>query len=128
MKTETGCSVLQSFESLSATLAPAEYGIHTGPFHERNYPGDPLILSYYGAKRDLDRVGAAALKEECYLNMLAAGLQRKANIESWRSTNVWCVDGGGQLIPNPPLVAGVQPGYGKSHTARSFVLVNAGPC
>ena len=91
MKTETGCSVLQSFESLAGTLAPSEYGIHSSPFHERNYPGDPLILSYYGAKRDLDRVGADALKEECYLNMLAAGLQRKANIESWRSTNIWAM-------------------------------------
>lgn len=91
MKTETGCSVLQSFESLSATLQPSEYGIHTDPFHERNYPGDPLILSYFGKARDLDRVGPDVLKEECYLNMLAAGLQRKANIESWRSTNIWAI-------------------------------------
>eukprot|EP01052_Picozoa_sp_SAG31_P023629 SAG31_NODE_1960_length_6804_cov_3.421626_2_plen_59_part_00 len=49
------------------------------------------MLSYFGPKRDLDRVGEDALKEVTYLNMLAAGLQRKANIESWRSTNIWAM-------------------------------------
>jgi len=52
MKTETGCSVLQSFESLSATLQPSEYGIHTDPFHERNYPGDPLMSRATLARRE----------------------------------------------------------------------------
>ena len=89
-KTETGCSSLSSFESMSATLKPTEYGLHTDPFHERNYPGDPLILSYFGLKdTDLDAVGVKPFQRVLYMNMLAAGLQRKANIESWRSTNIW---------------------------------------
>lgn len=59
-------------------------------FHERNYPGDPLIVSYFGLKEtDLDAVGVESFQRQLYLNMLAAGLQRKANIESWRSTNIW---------------------------------------
>ena len=32
-----------------------------------------------------------ALQAQTYLNMLGAGLQRKANIESWRSTNIWAM-------------------------------------
>jgi beta-mannosidase len=91
-KTETGCSSLSSFESMAATLKPSEYGIHTDPFHERNYPGDPLILSYFGLKAaDLDVVGVESFQRQLYLNMLGAGLQRKANIESWRSTNIWAM-------------------------------------
>ena len=89
-KTETGCSSLSSFESMAATLKPSEYGIHTDPFHERNYPGDPLIVSYFGLNdTDLDAVGVKSFQRQLYLNMLGAGLQRKANIESWRSTNIW---------------------------------------
>ena len=92
MKTETGCSSLSSFESMSATLKPSEYGIHTDPFHERNYPGDPLIVSYFDMKdQDLDAVGVKSFQSQLYMNMLAAGLQRKANIESWRSTNIWAM-------------------------------------
>jgi hypothetical protein len=91
-KTETGCSSLSSFESMSATLKPSEYSIHSAPFHERNYPGDPIILSYFGS-RNLSESGVRPFQAQLYLNMLGAGLQRKANIESWRSTNIWaCVD------------------------------------
>jgi beta-mannosidase len=91
MKTETGCSSLSSFESMAGTLAPSEYSIHSDPFHERNYPGDPIILSYFGASRNLSESGVVPLQTQTYLNMLGAGLQRKANIESWRSTNIWAM-------------------------------------
>ena len=80
--TELRCTVVQS--SMWLWLCPSS------AFHERNYPGDPLIVSYFGLKEtDLDAVGVESFQRQLYLNMLAAGLQRKANIESWRSTNIW---------------------------------------
>ena len=88
-RTETGCSVLSSFESMAPTLSPSNWGIHSDPFHERNYPCDPIILSYFGKDVDLDRRGEAAFKQQLYLCMLGQGLQRKADIESWRSGNIW---------------------------------------
>ena len=88
-RTETGCSVLSSFESMAPTLSPANWGIHSPPFHERNYPCDPIILSYFGGSVDLDARGEAALKQQTYLCMLGQALQRKADVESWRSGNVW---------------------------------------
>jgi len=63
--------------------------MHSAPFHERNYPGDPIVLSYFGVNRNLSLSGEAAFKAQMYLNMLGAGLQRSTNIMSWRSTNVW---------------------------------------
>ena len=88
-KSETGCMSLSSFESLAGTLEPSEYGIQTPPFRERNYAPDSLILAYFGAHRDLSQVGAAALQSQAYLSMLAAALERKSDIESWRSTGIW---------------------------------------
>ena len=91
-RTETGCSVLSSFESMSATLSTSNWGLHSAPFHERNYPCDPIILSYFNSSRtpiNLDKVSEASFKKQLYLCMLGAGLQRKADIESWRSGNIW---------------------------------------
>ena len=87
-RTETGCSVLSSFESMSPTLSESNWGIHSAPFHERNYPCDPIILSYFGAI-NLNLTGADSFKKQLYLCMLGQGIQRKTDIESWRSGNVW---------------------------------------
>jgi hypothetical protein len=88
-KSETGCMSLSSFESLAGTLDPSEYGIQTPPFRERNYAPDSLILNYFGAHRNLSEVGKSALQSQAYLSMLAAALERKSQIESWRSTGIW---------------------------------------
>ena len=58
-KTETGCSSLSSFESMSPTLSEENWGMHAAPFYERNYPCDPIVLSYFNSSRspiDLDLV------------------------------------------------------------------------
>ena len=88
-KSETGCTSMSSFESMSATLKPSEYGVNTEPFRERNYAANSLILSYFGAHRDMGAVGVKALQSQTYLSMLAAALERKSAIESWRSTGIW---------------------------------------
>ena len=87
-KSETGCTSMSSFESMSATLKPEEYGVNTPPFRERNYAANSLVLSYFG-KRDMGAVGVEALQSQTYLSMLAASLERKSDIESWRSTGIW---------------------------------------
>jgi hypothetical protein len=88
-KSETGCTSLSSYESMAATLTPTEYGVNTEPFRERNYASNSLILSYFGAHRDMSAVGVEALQSQTYLSMLAASLERKSDIESWRSTGIW---------------------------------------
>jgi hypothetical protein len=37
-KSETGCSVMSSFESMSGTLSPENWALQSPPMHERNYP------------------------------------------------------------------------------------------
>ena len=88
-KSETGCTSLSSYESMSATLTPAEWGINTRPFRERNYAQNSLIWSYFGAHQNLSAVGVKALQSQTFLSMLAAALERKSDIESWRSTGIW---------------------------------------
>jgi hypothetical protein len=83
-KSETGCTAMSSFESMSATLKPDEYGVNTAPFRERNYAANSLILSYFGAHRNMAAVGVKALQAQTYLSMLAALLERKSDVESWR--------------------------------------------
>lgn len=87
-RSETGCSVMSSFESMSGTLTPNNYGLHTPPFHQRNYPCDNIIESYFGTQ-NFTVVGEEPFKRVLYLCMLAQGIQRKTDIESWRSTNDW---------------------------------------
>jgi hypothetical protein len=58
---------------------------------ERNYPCDPIVWSYFGKNIDLDARGEAAFKQQTYLCMFGQAFQRKTNIESWRSGNMWAV-------------------------------------
>eukprot|EP00051_Salpingoeca_urceolata_P023405 m.396250 g.396250 ORF g.396250 m.396250 type:complete len:1245 (+) comp20102_c1_seq16:524-4258(+) len=90
-KSETGCSVMSSFESMSATLSPEHWSLHASPMHERNYPADPIVWSYFGKGIRLNATGAAPFKRQLYFSMLGAAIQRKADIESWRSTNIYGV-------------------------------------
>eukprot|EP01052_Picozoa_sp_SAG31_P020098 SAG31_NODE_1495_length_8102_cov_5.708021_3_plen_624_part_00 len=91
MRTETGMTSMSSFESMSATLPENEWGLETESMHERNYPCHSGIQSYFsaGENMSLRAVGEADFKKQLYLCMLAQGIQRKAWIEAWRTSNVW---------------------------------------
>lgn len=89
MVSETGCVVMSSFESMSATLAPEDWSLHAEPMRQRNYPCDPIIYSYFGLGYNLNETGEAPFKKHLYLCMLGQALQRKAVAESWRSANLW---------------------------------------
>ena len=44
---EFGASAWSSFESVSPTLAPANWGLHTDPMKERNYCADNFLTVYF---------------------------------------------------------------------------------
>ena len=89
MRTETGYGSMSSFESMSATLPPEQWGVEAESMHERNYPCHTHIRSYFGPNISLSGVGTAPFQKQLYLCMLAQGFHSKAAIEAWRSSNVW---------------------------------------
>ena len=88
---EFGAVTMSSFESLSATLKPEHWSLHSAPFKERNWPADGIIASFFGNRsRDaLSDVGAAALQRQAYQSMLGQALWIKSNVETARASNLW---------------------------------------
>ena len=93
---EFGCSVYSSFESMSATLDRAHWGIHAGmpgkrgvnPMSERNYPCDNIIQVYFGSEKgDFDRVGEGVFKKHLWQCMIGQALNMKSNILARRAQN-----------------------------------------
>ena len=64
------------------------YGLHSPPFRERNYPCDGFIYGVFGVV-DLNQTGTEAFQRQLYLCMFAQALRMKAQIESWKSKNIW---------------------------------------
>ena len=78
---------MSSFESMSATLSKDYWGLHSKPMHERNYPCERWIYSYFRTI-DLNQTGAAAFQRQLYFCMLGQALFLKAQVEGWRANNV----------------------------------------
>eukprot|EP00039_Didymoeca_costata_P007213 m.97371 g.97371 ORF g.97371 m.97371 type:complete len:1025 (-) comp13593_c0_seq2:109-3183(-) len=88
-KSEFGCSVWSSFESLSPLLNKNNYGLHTTPMIEHNWPADNVIKSFWGSQQNLNETGEIAFKRQLYQSMVGQALFIKAEVEGWRSSNVW---------------------------------------
>ena len=108
---EFGSVGMSSWESMSATLKPEHWGIHGGmspdtcgaglpnaghrcvggnPMAQRNYPCDSLIVAYFGTpSADLDAVGEGAFKKQLWLCMAGMALKVKAEVEHYRSQNIF---------------------------------------
>jgi hypothetical protein len=88
---EFGAVAMSSFESLSATLKPEHWSLHSDAFKERNWPADGIIASFFGNRsRDaLSDVGAQALQRQAYQSMLGQALWVKSDVEAARATNTW---------------------------------------
>ena len=88
---EFGAVAMPSFESLSASLSPQHFSLHSPPMSERNWPADGAIASYFGmAARDaLNDTGVAALQRACYQSQLAQALNIKTHVELLRSSCSW---------------------------------------
>lgn len=108
MYSEFGGSVMSSFESMSATLDPAHWGLHGGmppaqcsqgwdrtcrgpnAMSQKNYPCDNYIVTYFGYKgQDLNATGEAAFKKQLYQCMIAQGLLLNQEILDFRGKNVF---------------------------------------
>eukprot|EP01006_Ploeotia_vitrea_P031881 TRINITY_DN64165_c0_g1_i1.p2 TRINITY_DN64165_c0_g1~~TRINITY_DN64165_c0_g1_i1.p2 ORF type:complete len:866 (+),score=74.69 TRINITY_DN64165_c0_g1_i1:17-2614(+) len=87
-KSEFGCTVMSSFESMTSTLSPKNWGLHTPPFKQRNYCVDNIIESYFG-KQDLDKVGTLPFQKQLYQSLLSQGLFIKSELEQFRAGNWW---------------------------------------
>ena len=130
---EFGCAVMSSFESMSPSLDPAHWGLHGGAppdscagdtfeatcngtnvMAQRNHPCDNIIVTYFGAKQDLNATGRAAFQRQLYQCMLSQALNMKARIETRRASNqfgiiiwqlneIWPTGGWGSLEYGTPL-------------------------
>jgi hypothetical protein len=79
---------MSSFESMSATLSPGNWALHSAPMHERNYPCERWIYGYFRTL-ELNETGARAFQRQLYFCMFGQALHMKAQIESFRGTNIW---------------------------------------
>ncbi len=87
-RSEFGCSVWTSFESISPVLDSAHWGLHTPPMFERNWPVDNVIQSYFGWQ-PLNNTGPAAFQRQLYQSMLGQALYIKTQVEGLRATNTF---------------------------------------
>jgi len=86
---EFGATSFSSFESMSATLSPENWGAHGDALYWRSYSQDNIIASYFGeAAVNMSVVGdEAAFARQLLLSQLASALLIKQTVESMRATN-----------------------------------------
>jgi len=138
---EFGAVTLQSFESMTATLAPEHWGIHGGApsdtcgggfaksckgdnvMAQRNYPMDGMIEAFFG-KQDFNATGEGPFKQQCYQSMIAQALNIKGEVEQQRSKNmfgtitwqygeIWPTGGWGSVEYSTPVAGQVMGGRWK---------------
>lgn len=85
---ETGATTMSSFESMSATLSEANWGLHSPPMYERNYACDRWVFEYFRLI-DLNVTGPASFQRQLYFCMFGQALYMKAQIEGWRANNIF---------------------------------------
>jgi beta-mannosidase len=83
---EFGASAWSSFESVSPTLAPADWNAHAAPMYERNYALDNFLTAYFNVTWPAGVV-ALSLKAQLYLALVAQALLVKSDISTRRSRN-----------------------------------------
>jgi hypothetical protein len=61
---------ISSFESLSPTLAPSDWGLHAPPMSERNYALDNFVVAIANLSWPADFAGVGEADEAPYLHAL----------------------------------------------------------
>lgn len=87
---EFGVTSFSSFESISATLDPKDWGVHAKPMYWRSYSADSIVDSYFGLDKavNFSTVGKPdVFARQLLLSQLAAALLVKSRIETFRSQN-----------------------------------------
>jgi hypothetical protein len=116
---EFGCVAMSSFESMTPTLSPENWSLHSPPMYQRNYPCDNVVDVYWGLQ-DLSPTGEAAFQRQLYQCLIGQSLELKSNIEVRRSYNqfgvviwqlneIWPTGGWGSIEYGTP-VPGQVPG------------------
>ena len=89
-KSEFGCEVWSSFESMSAQLPPDQWSMDSAAAAQRNHNVSTIIGTFFGVDavtRGMRQVGRAAFQRQLYQSMIAQLLNMKATIEAYRSSN-----------------------------------------
>ena len=86
---EFGATCFSSFESMSPTLSPENWGVHGDAFFWRSYSQDNIIVSFFGPSAvNLSVVGdVATFSRQLLLSQLASMLLVKQTVEGMRATN-----------------------------------------
>eukprot|EP00038_Savillea_parva_P028912 m.67751 g.67751 ORF g.67751 m.67751 type:complete len:1029 (+) comp8463_c0_seq1:39-3125(+) len=112
---EYGFTVMSSFESMSATLSPENWGVNQPAFAQRNYPCDNFIHAFFGKEHSNTKaVGALALQRQTWQCMIAQALAQKQYTEALRSMNtvlvqfwqyneIWPTGGWGSIEYGTPV-------------------------
>jgi hypothetical protein len=115
---EYGFTVMSSFESMSATLSPENWGIQQPVWAQRNYPCDNFIHAFFGKDHsNVSAVGASALQRQTWQCMIAQAFAQKQYTEALRSMNtvmtqfwqyneIWPTGGWGSIEYGTPTVKG----------------------
>eukprot|EP00040_Diaphanoeca_grandis_P027117 m.153638 g.153638 ORF g.153638 m.153638 type:complete len:1021 (-) comp30841_c4_seq6:84-3146(-) len=85
---EYGFTTFSSFESMSATLSPENWGVNRPVWAARNYPCDNFIHAFFGTEHsNVSAVGEAALQRQTWQCMIAQAFAHKEYTEALRSMN-----------------------------------------
>ena len=85
---EFGASAWSSFESVSPTLPPGDWNLHSPPMFERNYAADNFLTAYFGVPWP-GFIDGSSLQAQLYLALVAQGLLVKSDISTRRARNSW---------------------------------------
>eukprot|EP01052_Picozoa_sp_SAG31_P009850 SAG31_NODE_527_length_14452_cov_4.274925_4_plen_1132_part_00 len=90
-KSEFGCTVWPSFESISAQLPKEQWSMSSAAAAKRNWNVANVIGPFFGANATaaMRDSGEQAFKRQLYQSMISQVLYLKTQIESWRSQNIW---------------------------------------
>jgi len=78
---------MSSFESMSVTLDPSHWALHTSQMSQRNYPCDNIIDVYFGNQTFGPNGDAATFRKDLWFCLLGQALNIKSNVEVRRSKN-----------------------------------------
>ena len=91
-KSEFGCTVWPSFESISAQLPKDQWSMSSAAAGKRNWNVANVIGPFFGSNATTAAMrgsGEQAFKRQLYMSMISQVMYTKAQIESWRSQNIW---------------------------------------
>jgi hypothetical protein len=90
-KSEFGCTVWPSFESIATQLPEKQWSMSSPSAAQRSWNVANVIGPFFGnnATARLAEYGEVAFKRQLYQSMISQVLFLKTEMEAWRSSNIW---------------------------------------